>query len=40
MLLTVLGIFVLLLLAILVFSLFLEIWNFVKSVYEELILRF
>ncbi len=40
MLLTVLGIFVLLLLAILVFSLFLEIWTFVKSIYEELILRF
>ena len=40
MLFTVIGVLILLLLGVLVFSLFLEIWNFAKSVYDELILRF
>ena len=40
MVLTVLGVLILLLLGVLVFSLFLEIWNFGKNIYDEMILRF
>lgn len=39
MLLTVLGVLILMLLGVLVSSLFIEIWDFVKSIYDELILR-
>ena len=39
MFLTLLGVLILLLLGVLVFSLFLEIWNFAKSIYDEMILR-
>lgn len=40
MILTILGVLVLLLLGVLIASLFMEIWSFVKSIYNELILRF
>ena len=39
MILTVFGVLILLLLGVLVFSLFLEIWNFAKNIYDEMILR-
>lgn len=39
MLLTIFGVLVLLLLAILIASLFIEIWSFVKSIFDELVLR-
>ncbi len=39
MVLTVLGVLILLLLGVLIGSLFMEIWSFIKSVYDELIMR-
>lgn len=39
MFLTVLGVLILLLLGVLIVSLFMEIWSFVKAIYDELILR-